>query len=99
MFVNTSFIFSLLCEAAVLYELLIPTEFELLKVMTSKTHQSPIFEARQGAAIVRSMIDSPALRLNVKSLPWLNTIGSFLANIAPTRIPLLSRRSSPQSGD
>ena len=46
-----------------------------LKVITSRTHQSPILEARRGAAIVRFIIDRPpppppaAPRLDVKSLP------------------------------
>ena len=37
-----------------------------LKVITSRTHQSPIFEARRGAAIVRSIIDLQQASL----LPW-----------------------------
>ena len=47
------------------------------QVTTSRTHQSPIFEARRGAAIVRSVIEPPppppppppATRLNGNSLP------------------------------
>ena len=70
-----------------------------LKVIISRTHQSPILEARRGAAIVRSIIDPPAPRLNVRSLPRFNTISSFLAIISLTKIPLLSRRASPHSGD
>ena len=70
-----------------------------LNVITSRTHESPILEARRGAAIVRSIIDPPAPRLNVKSLPRFNTIRSFLATISPTKIPLLSKRASPHSVD
>ena len=70
-----------------------------LNVINSRTHQSPILEARRGAAIVRSIIDPPAPRLNVSSLPRFNTIRSFLATISPTKIPLLSKRASPHSGD
>ena len=40
-----------------------------LKVIISRTHQSPILEARRGVAIVRSIIDSPYPRLKVKSMP------------------------------
>ena len=70
-----------------------------LKVITSRTHQSPIFEARRGAAIVRSIIDPLAPRLNLNSLPKFQTIRSFLPTISPIKIPLLSRRSSPHSDD
>ena len=62
-------------------------------------YQSPILEAIRGAAILRSIIDPPAPRLNVISLPRFNTIRSFLATISSTKIPLLSRRASPHSGD
>ena len=48
-------------------------------------------------SIIRSIIDRPVPRLNVKSLPCFNTIRSFLATISPTRTPLLSRRASPYS--
>ena len=70
-----------------------------LKVITSRTDQSLILETRRGAAIVRSIIDPPAPRLNVNSPPWFKTIRSLLATISPTTIPLLSRRASPHSGD
>ena len=43
--------------------------------------------------------ETTAPRLNVNSLPWFKTIRSFLAIISPTKIPLLSRRASPHSGD
>ena len=54
-----------------------------LKVITSRNHQSPILEAKRGATIVRLIIDLPAPRLNVNSLPWFNTIRSFLAKDSP----------------
>ena len=62
-----------------------------LKVITSRTHQWPIFEVRRDAAIARAIINPPAPRLNVNSLPWFKTIRSFLATISPTKIPLPSR--------
>ena len=70
-----------------------------LKVITSRTDQSLILEARRGAAIVRSIIDPPAPRLNEKSPLWFKRIRLFLATISTTKIPLLSRRASPHSGD
>ena len=58
-----------------------------LKVIISRTHQSPSLEARRGAAIVRSIIDPPAPRMNVKSLPRCNTIRSFLAILTDQDFP------------
>ena len=49
----------------------------------SRTHQSPILEARRGVAIMRSIINPSAPPLNKKSLLQFNTIRSFLVWPAP----------------
>ena len=68
-------------------------------VFSSRTRQSLIFDARRGIAIVRSIIETPIPRLKVSSWPRFRTIRSFLETISFTKIPLLSNRVSPHSGD
>ena len=62
----------------------------------SRIHQVHLFlDAKLNALVVNQV----APRLNVKPLPRLYTIRSFLVPMSPTKMPLLSRRASPHLGD